>query len=192
MTSEGRNDPKVKCLTRADSDFTAEVDVELTAGQHIYATRDPIWLSEGLTGSSIDGGSRWESPSAGTLRFGTGVGAMVVPFESAADGSALVVATELILLWTGDLRFGSPDLPGISGLATVSGDGKLWMLAPGYRSDWPHRLRSSRRFPAVVDPARLVWVRPGAVSLTPAPGPAGHPWLRLDPTATALLHTWPR
>ncbi len=133
--------------------------------------------------------SRDDPPGTEMLRFGTGSGADVVQLDVAGDGSALVVSAELILLWTGEAEFGSPCLPGISGLTQVAGDGRLWMLVPGYHSEWPHPLRSSRRFPALVNPARLVWVRPGATSLAPAAGPGGRTWLRIDGTARALLHT---
>ena len=172
MTSEGRNDPKVRYARRPDSDFTAEVDVELAAGQRIYATRDPVWLSEGLATSPVDGGTCWNSPGPGMLRFGTGSGVDVVRLDVAGDGSVLVVAAELILLWTGDAQFGSPELPGISGLAQVSGDGRLWMLVPGYRSEWPHRLRSSQRFPAVVNlPTRSSgWSMPPSTCVRPVAG----------------------
>jgi hypothetical protein len=67
-------DPKIK-PTGHQGDFFHELDVNLEPGQHFFAARDPLWLSEGLVSRPVDGGIRWDAPAGGTLRFGIESGA---------------------------------------------------------------------------------------------------------------------
>jgi hypothetical protein len=191
MADEVPGDPKIK-PTGHQGDFFHELDVNLEPGQHFFAARDPLWLSEGLVSRPVDGGIRWDAPAGGSLRFGIESGANLARLEVNPDGDVLIVAAGLALVWTGDVQLGAPGPPGLPGLTQVSGTGQIWLLVPGYASVWPHKVLSSNRFPILADPARLVWVRPGATPLTAAPGPGGRAWARIDGTATAVLHTWER
>jgi hypothetical protein len=160
--------------------------VELAAGETISAARDPIWYSEALIARPIDGGTRWDAPDGGVLRFSPGPCANVTELQ--ADGSGLVIAASLVLLWVGQLHL--DPLEAFPGLALASGEARFWLSYPGYPEGWPYR-NSRKSCPSVVvDPALVVWVKPGGMLPQPVPGPAGRDWLRLTAADEAQLHTW--
>jgi hypothetical protein len=192
----GEAGPQVQVHSGGDYDFAVQVVVHLEAGESICAARDPAWVIGQLGCAVAAGGSRWEGPGGGTLSFGTGRGASISELDTGK--SPYVVAVDLVLLWTSGVRFDALAWPATPAFAVASGEGRVWLLAPGYRIYPGYSLhgqyQSSRpTSPVVVDPAQLAFVRGDAGALTPAPGPRGGlQWVQLAPETEALLHSWDR
>jgi hypothetical protein len=190
----GESGPTVAVQIGGDFDFAVQVCVDLAAGERICAARDPIWITEGVTCAVVPGGARWQADDGGTLSFGTGSGANIRALSTSE--SPWVVATDLVLLWTPEVRFDPLPWPSAPRFARASGEGRVWLLVPGYPVLPGYRLQGQYqagppKSAVAADPAQLVFVK-GADALVPAAGPRGEQWVRLAPDADALLQSWDR
>jgi hypothetical protein len=185
VSRRSREKPKVSLQTGTDGEFTRWVEVTLPVDGCICTARPPVSVSHGLTAEVVAGGAAWRAEHGGALLFGTeGVG-QVVP-RSAGKGP-LVVAERLLLLWTEDVR--TEPLEGWpAGFARVTGDGQVWLWAPGFVQQLPlYRLPTSM----LVGLEQVVWAETGPAAPVPVDGPDGRPMLRIDARAKALVHSCP-
>jgi hypothetical protein len=174
----------------------SHADVVLAPGQCIFARRDPVWFTEGLVATAVPGAVRWDAPAGGIMRF-------VCQSESGSffplrrDHLPVIAAVQLVLLWDGDIHFDALDLPGVPGLASVAGSGRVWLSALGTIDRWnrvnPHYRTWDASFPAgLVDPAHLAYVRAAPGDLQPTAGPGGRTWIRISSAAEVYTHSLPR
>lgn len=169
--------PKVRAGTAGEGNLKCTVHVWLKPGQSVCATRDPVYFSENLGfspagGSPVAGAVRWEGADGGEMCFGieeAGVARLDI-----AKGP-FVIASRLILLWSGEVQFEPPDMPDVPGFTRAYGSGAAWLLMPGAHLSFPYG-----KTVMMVDPARLAWARiSDTLRLSRMPGPGGRTWLRI-------------
>lgn len=156
-------------------------DVHLAGGQCVFARRDPVWFTEGLRAVAVDGATRWDALVPGMLRFSTDGGRLI---EIGPAEQPLVVASRLILMWTGEVGFTPANGLGWPGFDAVTGTGQLWLAAHGQVQTWTYMGLGYKQWAAayphaIVDPARLATVQAAVTDLVPVPGPGGRTWFKV-------------
>lgn len=68
VAQDGPGEPLVSTHRNEDA-WTSRVEVHLTPGQSIVATREPIWFSAGLAAVPHGSATRWEASAEDMLCF---------------------------------------------------------------------------------------------------------------------------